>query len=289
MIFLKTNISKPVHFISAGCFTADQPWQHAQRVMDSYELILCIKGPLYMQQETKQYVLNSGDSLLLLPGVMHKGFGVSDNGTSFYWVHFDCVDAHVLKHEHQALEESALLGFNESILIPSFIKGDQFERLVVLFNQLLHISQSVELTPYSAHYMMTSLLIELSEQGTKQLKDQYVELKNEPFPKIIEWIRVHLTEEISLTKVAFEFNYSREYLSRTFKKRMGVSLQTYIHRLRLAKAKALLNESDLSVKEIAYELGFNDEKYFMKLFKRYEHITPMNYKNAYYKTHLNNR
>ena len=63
----------------------------------------------------------------------------------------------------------------------------------------------------------------------------------------------------------------------------------YINGMKVAKAKELLSHSDQTVKEIAFSLGFDDEKYFMKLFKNYERITPTQYRNIYYKTYINNR
>lgn len=57
--------------------------------------------------------------------------------------------------------------------------------------------------------------------------------------------------------------------------------------MKIVKAKEMLSLSEKNVKEISYLLGFKDEKYFMKLFKRYENLTPSEYRQAYHKTHLN--
>lgn len=65
-------------------------------------------------------------------------------------------------------------------------------------------------------------------------------------------------------------------------------MQTYINNLRLSKSKNLLLNSNLNIKEISKELGFIDEKYFLKLFKKYENITPKQYRNAFIKAYLNN-
>ncbi|WP_317050648.1 helix-turn-helix transcriptional regulator, partial [Clostridium neonatale] len=86
----------------------------------------------------------------------------------------------------------------------------------------------------------------------------------------------------------YEFNFSKEYLARYFKKKMGMSMQEYINYLRISNAKRLLCSSNLNIKEIAKELGFIDEKYFLKLFKKYENLTPKQFRNAYNMTFLNN-
>lgn len=65
-------------------------------------------------------------------------------------------------------------------------------------------------------------------------------------------------------------------------------MQEYIHKLKISKAKELLY-SGQSIKEIAYSLGFQDEKYFMRLFKKYENVTPTEFRKAYYRTYINTK
>lgn len=62
---------------------------------------------------------------------------------------------------------------------------------------------------------------------------------------------------------------------------------TYIHDIKMTKAKELLTNTTMTVKEIAHHVGFSDEKYFMRLFKKYEKMTPSQFRNAYYLTHMN--
>ena len=139
-------------------------------------------------------------------------------------------------------------------------------------------------------YLLTSLLIEISEQAIHGLKKtDNPKAGSGQLPKILEWIRIHSTAALSLHRVAREFNYSKEYLARYFKKNMGMSVHEYVNRMKVSKAKELLCESGASIKEIAGDLGFEDEKYFMKLFKRYEKVTPRTYRRAYSLTHLNNQ
>ncbi|WP_245308217.1 helix-turn-helix domain-containing protein [Halalkalibacter urbisdiaboli] len=88
--------------------------------------------------------------------------------------------------------------------------------------------------------------------------------------------------------IAEKFNYNRDYLSRMFKQHTGTNLQEYIHLNKLAKAKELLTRTDQSVKDIALAIGIHDEKYFMRMFKAHEKVTPTEYRKAYYRTYLNN-
>jgi YesN/AraC family two-component response regulator len=136
---------------------------------------------------------------------------------------------------------------------------------------------------------LTSLAIELTEQTLSQASGKKGNMDGkEKLSTIIEWLNIHYTGHISLTSAAYEFNYTKEYLARYFKKHMGMSMQEYINKIRIAKARELLIQSDKNVKEISSELGFSDDKYFLRLFKQHEKITPREYRRAYYKLHMNN-
>lgn len=296
MYYLKADITTPVNFISAGHFTADTRWIHSQRIISDYEIIINLKSPIYIQQEETKYTLNSGDSLLLLPGLTHKGFRYSEKGTSFYWFHFSFNNKAELLDSSEAEAMISMInnnsffeGLGNICLLPAIFRADNPDRLTILFHQLLHLSASAYYSRLAIHYQQTSLLIELTQENITQLKPQQTaSLPADKLPKILEWIRIHILQDISLQDVSHEFNYSREYLARYFKKHMGMSMQQYIYNLKLAKAKELLCESDKNIREIAEVLGFKDEKYFMKLFKRMEGTTPKQYRNAYNRTHMNN-
>lgn len=296
MIYLKTDINIPIKSSLCGIFTADDSWIHMERIIDSYELILVTKGTIFIQQDYEKYIINKGDILLLTPGLKHKGYSFSAKGTRFYWVHFYCNCQTKTLNSSEVLSEISIYknnpyfdGFNSSILIPTFYKNLNIEKINILFRQLLHISQSNSYNTYSTDYILTSLLIEISNQVIHSFlhntdNNKYSNTLNE----ILQWIDNNITQNISLQNVAYEFNFSKEYLARYFKKSMGMSMQTYINNLRLSKSKNLLLNSNLNIKEISKELGFIDEKYFLKLFKKYENITPKQYRNAFIKAYLNN-
>lgn len=72
-----------------------------------------------------------------------------------------------------------------------------------------------------------------------------------------------------------------------FRKRTGTYFTDYVNQIRIAKARTLLYRTMLSIKEIAWQVGFADEKYFMKVFKKIEGISPTQYRNAFYLMHQN--
>ena len=83
-------------YVSSGLFVAHDEWIHADRVIDSWELIYMLNGAVHMRQADASYTLEKGDLLLLRPGVPHGGVQSSPAGVSFYWVHFLVSDATVM-------------------------------------------------------------------------------------------------------------------------------------------------------------------------------------------------
>lgn len=112
-----------------------------------------------------------------------------------------------------------------------------------MFHQLLHIANSDYSTRFAAGYMVTSLLLELSEQTISGLRDTLANSPDDRLAGILEWVRIHASEPLSVGELAARFQYNQDYLSRFFKKRTGMNLQEYIHALKLSKAKHLLTHT----------------------------------------------
>ncbi len=108
--------------------------------------------------------------------------------------------------------------------------------------------------------------------------------KQEKATSIVEkaenYILEHYAEPITLEDVAGAVNLSQHYFSRSFKQGKGVGFADYLSKVRIDHAKKLLIVDGLSVKEIAYMVGFADPNYFSKTFKKLTGHTPGDYKNS---------
>lgn len=99
--------------------------------------------------------------------------------------------------------------------------------------------------------------------------------------KIKTYVDEHYGEEIGLVELAQQFHLNATYLSRVFKKEMGVNLNDYINRLRLERAAVLLLDTSLSMESIAESVGYGSAKYFFKRFKDHFGMTPSTYKQEH--------
>ncbi|MFD2328278.1 response regulator [Cohnella sp. GCM10020058] len=97
--------------------------------------------------------------------------------------------------------------------------------------------------------------------------------------KAMAYIRENYTQELTLQMVADHVHMSRNYFSVLFKKQTQHNFIDYIIQLRIAKAKELLGDRSAKVYEVAELTGFNDVKYFSKLFKKMTGSTPVDYRD----------
>jgi two-component system response regulator YesN len=98
--------------------------------------------------------------------------------------------------------------------------------------------------------------------------------------RALNYIDYHYDEKISLDDVAQNIHLSKHYLCNAFKKATGENMSLYINKLRIEKAKRLLLESDGKIKEIFEEVGYSNQQYFSKVFKRITGMTVMEYKES---------
>ncbi|MFB5762379.1 response regulator [Paenibacillus medicaginis] len=97
---------------------------------------------------------------------------------------------------------------------------------------------------------------------------------------IAAYLDVHFADEITLQDISSRFYLSREYISRKFKQEFGVNLSEYLTRLRIRQAKLLLLDPRLRLQQVAEMVGYQDEKYFGKVFKKLEGMTPGEYRKT---------
>ena len=86
------------------------------------------------------------------------------------------------------------------------------------------------------------------------------------------------TRKISLKEIAGVSGLSAPYFSTIFKEEMGENLSSYLNRLRVQKAAAMLNETDVSISKISAACGFEDQSWFSKIFKSYTGFSPCKYR-----------
>ncbi|OXM13690.1 AraC family transcriptional regulator [Paenibacillus herberti] len=113
----------------------------------------------------------------------------------------------------------------------------------------------------------------LEAQQDKQVTNQYV-------TKTIVYMEAHYGSSLSITEIAEEIGVSSGHLSRTFKAETGKSMLEYLTEFRINKSKELLSSCNDSLHEIGQSVGYNDVQSFIRFFKKYEGMTPGEYRKS---------
>lgn len=125
---------------------------------------------------------------------------------------------------------------------------------------------------------LQELLIRIVQTQTlKGINDGKTPDSKSPIGLVLEYIRKNLTEDISLRQLSEKACMSTTSFYRFFKREMGMSPIEFVLNEKIRHAKQLLKNREIQVNEVCYLSGFEDSNYFIRIFKKYEGITPKQY------------
>lgn len=121
-----------------------------------------------------------------------------------------------------------------------------------------------------------------------QATDQLVRFKgldeqeraNAVIHSLCTYIKEHLEEDLSLVRLAELHHFNPSYLSRFFKQEMGINLSEFIDELKVRRSKELLRNSDLMVREVALQVGYEAAHSFTRFFKKVTGMTPQEFRES---------
>lgn len=270
-------------FYVCGNLISENGFLHCRRNFDCNVLILVLEGTLFITQSEKRFEVSAGQYIFLKAGEEHYGHRATEGKLSYMWVHF-CNSAST-----NIISSDEIPAFPEafSYFLPEYGACTLPQRANMLFYQLMDFSRHDGL--YSKEILSCSLdliLMEITQEFIDSAKKENSYTSTVVFTAS-EWIRSNCHRQITIHDMAEAVHYNAEYLSSLFKKETGLTLVQYLNKTRIEISKNLLSSNNISIKEAAYSCGFPDEKYYMKIFKRFEGMTPMQYKNAFYKKYIN--
>lgn len=101
---------------------------------------------------------------------------------------------------------------------------------------------------------------------------------DERMKRVLGYIHNRICESIDLEELAQVAHVSKPYLIKLFRQEFGFSPIQYINNKKVERAQLLLYTTNLTIKEVAYTLGFNDQNYFIRMFHKVEGVTPQEYR-----------
>lgn len=131
---------------------------------------------------------------------------------------------------------------------------------------------------YSTIAKLSDTAIGLIQATARSFKGTKV--NNKVIDNTLKFINENYSSNISLDTVAKNSFITPSYLSLLFKQVLGINFVDYLHKIRLNKACELLRDPKLRSYEIAYMVGYNDDKYFIQIFKKHLGLTPSQYRDT---------
>ncbi len=125
------------------------------------------------------------------------------------------------------------------------------------------------------HWFVTNII-----QAARNVINKKHEYSNGVIERAKEYIEKNFKKDISLDEVSQEVDMSSYYFSKLFKEVSGYNFIEYVTNMRIDRAKALLSEGRLSMKEICAEVGYGDPNYFSRIFKKCAGVTPTEFREG---------
>ena len=232
-----------------------------------YILIYCTEGEGLLFFRGNQYEFIPNSFAIIPPNEPHHYRSSQTNPWSIYWVHFLGETATELYSRYSEDQKSQV----RSIAYDT-------ERLS-LFNKVMNLlegnvtTKELEMISISLLYFLSSLIYNFEADTPSKNWDTV--------DRSIEFMKENIKSTLTLDQLAANQNLSVSRYSELFKQKTGNSAISYFIRLKIQKSCQLLYFSDMTLKQICLEVGFQDQFYFSRTFKKIMGISPSKYKSTY--------
>ncbi len=272
----RINRCAPLLFHMAGYFCSPDPnWTHLSRLLIDYELMVVVKGTLYIADGQREFTVKEGEYLLLAPGSDQHGYLHSQ--CEFFWVHF--TDSELLLP--QEMDPNSASFSDEIIAVP---EHGVLNDTTVVWNQMRLLLKHHRLydDPYIAAADTMVVLSLLQHQCLRERPaSQSVVKKDDLQGKILDYLNWHIHENIRVSQVAIHLGYNEKYLSTLFTAMTGESIKHYILVQKMEIAKRQLTNTNVPITAIAANMGFSDSHNFSTAFKKIVGMSPREYRKEY--------
>ncbi len=274
----------------------EPPYLHKRRMPGEYILYLIRRGEMYLSENETLYHLLPGDLLFLEPDRTHVGRKATS--CEYYYVHFRYESLNAVRLTNEDLGEILKRQRERTLRMDSQSKSCERQEILLLpkyihlaadagyrgITQLLNDGIAFHNSPMEGGEALCAsrileVLIRVSRQflsvGIKET-DGYGRGSRKVW-ELLDYLNMFYYESISGDSLEEKFDCNFDYMNRLFRQSIGKPVFQYLSEIRIAHAKELLATSSMKVSQISEKVGFSDESYFSKVFKRHTGISPLNY------------
>ncbi|MUT66947.1 AraC family transcriptional regulator [Paenibacillus sp. NEAU-GSW1] len=247
---------------------------------EHFEIIVQRQGRAIFHIDSDPYEVCPGDVLFVPAGGLHVGYSLEDGKSSFVSIVFNgslfkdwAHDPIHMQFVAPYLEDRRRLPVKPDLIEP--LSAHYYSLINQLIDESLAKRPAYQLIVKSQLHLLLAQLARLffnRQSAAEKGKDHSP--NRERFKPLIEYIEERFAEPITIEQAAQQVSLSPYHFCKMFKKLTGRTFIEYVNVCRVNEAERLLRESDLSVTDIAGQIGCDNPNYFTKLFKQYKGITP---------------
>lgn len=260
------NLLTSLAVYNVGYQKCEPGYQWGPGVRDHYCIHYILSGSGYYTVGKMSRRLSEGDIFILYPGVEVQYYADSDEPWEYGWAGFMGADAASIIRNTAFTKETPYI-------LKGRIPGEEVREGLERIYQVKGNTYEASVAMAGALYSLLAVFMHYGERK-KQEKDiqmTYVE-------KAKKYIQTNYSYPVTVEDVAAYAGISRSHLFRSFQTYMGKSPKEYLTEYRIRQACHLLKETDLSVSAIAYSVGFENNLYFSKAFKKQKQVSPTEYR-----------
>lgn len=225
-------------------------------VIPYYDLTFVLKGSMTYLADDQEYTLKENDAILLPPGTARQRL---EGTQKVQYVSFN----------FQIYE-------NSELFVPPFLKNvitQDIRKLISVFSQS-HLSPLYH-SKEKLHNVLNYILFEIFNAASFQSNHPEV-------IKIEKFIDENISKKITLRTVSEYVHLSKEYVAYIFKKNVGKTVIEYINERKMLLAKNMIQSGEMSLGDIAKNLGYENYGYFSRIFKKHFNTSPGHFKKSYH-------
>ena len=249
---------RPFNMLAAGISFCDGTYRVERKQENLYGIEYVYHGRGTLTTDGQILSPQEGDVYLLKKGVPHCYWSDEKEPWKKIWISFNGKFADSLF--------SSYLG-NDVYMIRNCDISQELEEIVRILSDL---QGDFEEVMDEAALAVMGIVLKLRRADSVNQRSLPEQMK--------DWLDCHVEENVKLEQVCEHFHYSRNHLINQFKSHYQVTPYQYLKERKLEAAKRYLQESDLSIHEIAVKLSYTDENYFHSCFKEATGITPGAYR-----------
>ena len=242
----------------------DESWSIRGVTYNDNDLFICTRGSARFILDGKPYTLSKAEALIVRKGVVVQAKKIGREN-------FDAVAQHFDLELFERIDLFSLFHFSRQI------RFKNWEFVETVLERYLELSRGSD-KPILGHSLFYTILCEFIHDA--YIGDKEIDPNQDFIVRITTMIDYNLDDDDIVTKAMEDSPYSYDYTAKIFKRYLGMTPKKYFIQMRIKRAKDYLVQG-FSVKEAAGYAGFNDELYFSRLFKKYEGISPKDWKTLH--------